>query len=97
MRPAAGPTPLRVRRAGWCPLRIGEAGEPLGPEIFDLEQGANLLACRIGDDEAVQLCQRLQPGGKVGRLADDTPLLRRSLAERSADDNQTSGDPDPCL
>jgi hypothetical protein len=40
-------------------LRIGKAGEPLGPEILDLEQGADLPPRRIGYDEAVRLRHRL--------------------------------------
>ena len=75
-------------------LRIGKAGEPLASEILDREQGANLPACRIGDDEAVRLRQRLKPGGKVGRLADDPALLRRTLTDQLADHNQTRGNTD---
>ena len=64
-----------------APLRLGEAGELPDAEILHLEQGTELTARRIGDDKAIQLCQRLQPGGEVGRLADDAPLLRRTLAD----------------
>jgi hypothetical protein len=40
---------------------------------------------------------QLQPGGEVGRFADDGLLLRRALADQIADDHQPGGDPHPRL
>jgi len=37
----------------------------------------------------------LQPGGEVGRLADDRLFQRRAFADQVADDYEASRDPDP--
>src|SRR5262245_55099993 len=62
-------------------LRFGKPGETLRPQIFDLEQSADLPARALGNDERVGLGQSLQPGGEVRRLADDPALLRGTGAD----------------
>ena len=52
-------------------MRLGKAGELLRPEVFEIEQPADLTACRFADDQRVRRGQSLQPSGEVRRLADD--------------------------
>jgi hypothetical protein len=68
-------------------LTFGKPGERSQAKIFDLEQGADLPSCAIGNDERARLCERLQPGGEVRGLADDRLLLRRAFADQIADDH----------
>ena len=83
--------------AGHAPGRLwlGKTGERLGPEILDLEQGADLSPGAVGNDQGARPCQRLQPGGKVWRLTDDAPLLRGTRTDQIADDDEASGDTEP--
>src|SRR5215467_11158805 len=76
-------------------LRFGKPREHPQPNIFDLEQGADLPSRAIGDDERVWLRECLQPGGKVGRLANDPALLRRPRADQIADHDEPTGDAEP--
>ena len=76
-------------------MRLGKAGELLRPEVFEIEQPADLTACRFADDQRVRRGQSLQPSGEVRRLADDPTLLRRSLADQVADDDEAGSDADP--
>jgi hypothetical protein len=76
------------------------SGDPLyldGPEIAVFEEIANQPARGRGDDDCVRFGQRLQPGGEVGRLANDRLLLRGALADQIANDHQPGGDLDPRL
>src|SRR5208282_6488026 len=66
-------------------LRLGKAGKLLRPEVFEIEQPADLPARRLGDDKRVRRGERLQPGGEVRGLADDASLLRGTLADQIAD------------
>ena len=68
-----------------------------GAEIAVLEEIADQPARALGDDDRVRLGQGLQPGGEVGRLADDALLLRRAFADQIADDHQPGGDADARL
>src|SRR5262249_36051919 len=52
-------------------LPLRKAGERLRAEVLDLEQGADLLARTLGDNECIRLGERLKPGGEVRRLAND--------------------------
>ena len=65
------------------------------PEVFQIEQLADLPAGRFGDDQRVRRGQGLQPSGKVRRLADDPALLRGALADQIADHGQPGGDAEP--
>src|SRR5262245_31935064 len=71
---------------------LGEAGERLRPEAFDLALTADLAACPIRDDDPVRPGDRLQAGREVRRLADDPALLRRTLADQVADDDEAARD-----
>ena len=72
--------------------------EPLDPgrtEVGQLEQRADQPPGCQADDDAAGRGQRLQPGGKVRRLADHGALLRLALAHRLADHHEPGRDPDP--
>jgi hypothetical protein len=77
--------------------RRGNALHFDGAEIAVLEEITDQPPCAGGDDDRARLGQGLQPGGEVGRLADDRLLLRRSLADQIADDHQPGGDADARL
>ena len=62
-----------------------KAGERLRAEILDLEQSADLLPRALGDNECIRLGERLKPGGKVRRLANDGFFLRRACANHLTD------------
>src|SRR5262249_3991893 len=70
---------------------LGEAGERLRPEVFDLDQTAELTPRAVGDDDPVRRGDGLQASGQVRRLADDAALLRITLADQVADD-EAAGD-----
>ena len=76
-------------------LRLGKPGKRLRAEIGEIEQPADLPARRFADDQRVRRGQTLQPGGEVGRLADDSALLRRALADQIADRREPGGDAEP--
>src|SRR5215472_6572977 len=72
--------------------RPDEAGERLRPEVLNLEQTAELAPRAIGDDHPVGRGDGLQAGRQVRRLADDAALLRGTLADQVADDDEAAGD-----
>jgi DHA2 family multidrug resistance protein len=72
-------------------LRFGKPGERPHPKIFDLEQLADLPSRTIGDDERARFGEALQPGRKVGCLADDATLLRRTRSNQIADHDEATG------
>jgi hypothetical protein len=76
-------------------LRQGEAGELLRPEILQIEQPADLPACRFANDQRIRRGQGLQPGGEVRRLADDPALLCGALANQIANHGEPGGDAEP--
>lgn len=49
----------------------------------------------VGNDQGARPGQRLQAGGEVWRLADDTALLRGTRTDQIANDDETGGDADP--
>ena len=73
-------------------LRFGKSGKLLRSEILDLEQGADLSARALGNDERVRWGQRLQPGSEVRRLTHNPAFLRGSRADQIADHDQAAGD-----
>ena len=75
--------------------RLCEALDPGRTEVGQLEQTADQPPGRLADDDAAGRGQRLQPGGKVRRLADHGALLRLALADRLADHHEAGRDPDP--
>jgi hypothetical protein len=93
-----GGKPLDAR-AQYLPSRHRPC-DPLdldGAEIAVFEEIADQPPRPRGDDDCVRLGQGLQPGGEVGRFANDRLFLRRALADQIADHHQPSGDPDPRL
>ena len=95
LEPAERPV-LRQHAPG--ALRLGEPLERLRAEIGKLEQFAPIKLSRaLGDDDGVRLRQCLQPGGEIGRFADDRLLLRRARADQIADHHQPGRDSDPQL
>src|ERR1700745_2242229 len=78
-----------------APCGSAKTGERLGPEILDLEQGADLTPGAVGHDQGARPGQRLQAGGEVWRLADDAPLLRGTRADQIANDDKATGDAKP--
>ncbi len=79
------------------PDRLGKAFELDSPEVAVLEEIADQPARPRPNHDGVRLGQRLQPGGQVGRLADDRLLLRRSGTDEIAHDHEPGVDPDPTL
>ena len=60
--------------------RLWEALDPGRTEVGQLEQTADEAPGRLADHDAAGRGQRLQPGGKVRRLADHGAFLRLTLA-----------------
>ena len=78
-------------------MRLGKAGEFSRPEVFEIEQLANLLSCAGGNDQTARYSKRLQPRCQVWRHADHRLFLCRTLADQVTDDYQPGGDADPRL
>src|SRR6516225_5652726 len=57
-------------------LWLGKTGERLGPEILDLEQGADLSPGALGNDQGVRPGQRLRRAARFGV----SPTTPRSCA-----------------
>jgi hypothetical protein len=67
----------------------------LRSEILDLEERADLPPRALGNHQRIRRREPLKPRGKVRGLADDRPLLRRTTADKIADDDQAAGDAEP--
>ena len=63
-------------------------------EVAQPETIAEQPPRRRRDDDAVRFGEALQPGGEIGRVADDRLLLRRALAHEIADDDEAGRDAD---
>ena len=75
--------------------RFGDAlHRPLAEECV-IEELAQEPARDAGDEHAMRFGERLQPGGEIGRVADDGLLLRGAAADDLADDDEAGGDADP--
>ena len=59
------------------------------PQVLKLEQIAHEPSRTLRNHDAVRLCNALQPGSKVRRLAHDGLLLRCTRADQIADDYKT--------
>src|SRR5215471_11553613 len=77
-------------RAQYLPRRCrpGDAFNLERAEIAVLKQIANEPSRTRGDDDCVRFGQGLQPGGEVGRLADDRLFLRWACANQISDDHK---------
>src|SRR5438046_2039416 len=76
-------------------LSLAKPRKLLRSQILQIEQPADLPACRLGDDQRVRRGQALQPGGKVRGLTDHPALLRRALADPIADHGEPGRDAQP--
>jgi len=76
------------------PPRLHEAFELDGAEIAVFEEVTEEPARSRPDHDGVGFGEGLQPSGEVWRLADDRALLRRSLADQIADDDDPGADAD---
>jgi hypothetical protein len=74
------------------PHRRRDALEFLFPKVLQLEQVAEEPARALRNHDAVRLCDTLQAGGKIRRLADDCLLLRSAGPNKVADDHHTRRD-----
>jgi hypothetical protein len=74
--------------------RLGEALDAQRAELGEFEQPAHEPACRLADDDAARLSERLQPRCEVRRLADHRLLLRSTLADQIADHHLPGRDPE---
>ena len=63
-------------------------------EVDRFEQPGGEPPRAFRHDDAVGLGEGLQPGGEIGRLADDGLLLRGAFADEIADHDEAGGDPD---
>ncbi len=63
-------------------------------EILAGEDVADQIARGGADQDGIRAGEGLQAGRKVGRLANDGLLARRTLADRLADDDDPAGDAD---
>ena len=89
--------PFGAARARDPPGRkwLGEALEPLGTEVVELEQAADQAPRRRADHDRAGRGQRLEPRREVRHFADHDLLLRRAGADQLADDDEAGRDPDP--
>ena len=76
-------------------MRLAKAGELLRSEVFQIEQRADLPSRAFGDDERTRAGKRLQPRGKIRRLADDPALLCGTLADQITDHGEPGSDAEP--
>ena len=72
--------------------RPGHALEVLRAKVAEFEQVADQFARALANDDAVGRGDPLQPGGQIGRVADDAALLRLSGAQEVADDHDARRD-----
>ena len=77
--------------------RTGEALELVLAQLLAVEQAADQTAGPGADDDAAGLCERLQAGGEVRRLADHRLLLGAAVADQVADHHEPGRDADPGL
>ena len=75
--------------------RPGQAAQGLRPQVLEVERPAQQRARVRRDHHLPGLRDRLQPGGEVGRLADDGLLPCRAFAHEVADHHKPGRDPDP--
>src|SRR5215208_3924786 len=67
--------------------RCGKAFDLDASNVAVLEQITQKLTRLRADHDGVGFCQDLQPGGQVGRLANDAPLLSLTVSNQIADDH----------
>jgi hypothetical protein len=77
--------------------RLGEALEPLRPEVVELEQAADQPSRRLADHHGAGLGQGLQPRRQIRHLADHRLVPARAGPDEIAHDRLPSGNPDPRL
>ena len=85
--------PSRRRCASTAPERRSPLSSR-SPRSVAVEQARDQPLRNLGDNHRARLGERLQPRCKVGRVADDRFLLRRTFADQVADDDQSRGDAD---
>jgi hypothetical protein len=77
--------------------RFGNALEISMTKVCQLEQIAEQPSRGVRDHHHVWLGKRLQSCRKIGRLADNSALLRLARSDQIPDHHQTRGDADPGL
>ena len=81
-----------VRGAGFA-LPCSSGHQPTPPfQVAVLEQSAEQTVGLWSDQQRVGLGDRLQPGGKVGGLANCRVLLRHALAHEISDNDHAARD-----
>ena len=78
-----------------CADGLREPLERVLAELGAFEQAADEPMGHGSDDDGIRFRQPLQPGGEIGRLAENRMLLGRAFANDVAGDHQAGGDPDP--